>query len=195
MKILLITFILTVAASAAEPKTDTLIAEVRSVAASPDQWADMTAELRKLDALVERCPEKKKDAVLAFRRGLATYSAYFADHPFTLSADERSALLAVFRSYEEKLAEERDRILALWRKHPDQDRGCVDAATQALMLADLELEKCAPIFARHNSRRDRPNELAAAVIGVVGRYGLFLALLTEEPFQSPQTTRGKTPRG
>jgi hypothetical protein len=181
MKLILIALVLAVVAKAAEPDTAVLIADVRSIVTAPDQWTDMTDELRKLDSLAKRCQEKKKGAVLSFRQSLASYSAYFADHPFTLSADERAALVLVLRSYEERFALERDRILASWREHPDQDHGCVDAATRALTVADFELEKCAPIFAPHNSRSDRPNELAAVVIGVVARYGLFLALLTEEP--------------
>lgn len=171
MKIVLTSFVLAVAAYAAEPDTAALIAEVRSIVTAPDGWADMKAEFRKLDSLAKRFPEKK-DVVMSFRQALESYSAYFADHPFTLSADERASLVVVLRAYEERYALERDRILASWGEHPDQDHGCVDAATQALMVADFELEKCAPIFARHNSRRDHPNELAAVVIQVIARYGL-----------------------
>ena len=180
MRIVLLTIVLSVAVNAAEPSTAVVIAEVRSIIIAPYQWTDLSAEFSKLDSLAKRCPEKKKETVTSFRRSLASYSAYLADHPFTLSATERAALQAVIQAYEKRLAAERDRILASWRKHPEQDRGCIDAATQALMVANNELDKFAPIFAPHNSRRNRPNELAAVMIQITARYGHFLALFFQK---------------
>lgn len=181
MKTILIALALVVGANAAEPATTALIAEIRSIVMAPDKWADMTSEMQKLDSLAKRCKGKKRESIEGFRRSFARYSAYFSDHPFALETYERAAFELVVRTYEERFTNERHLILESWRKHPDQGRGCVDAATLALSPADHELERCRAVFAKHNSNKSRPNELAAAVIGVLREYGGLLASLSEAP--------------
>jgi hypothetical protein len=179
--ILAFALVVSAAAKADGPDTVAIINEVRMIVAVPDEWADMTGEIQKLNSLAKCCNGEKKREIEGFGRNMASYGTYFSEHPFTLSAVERSAFSAVIRAYEERIGMERKRLLASWREHPDQQHGNVDASSLALLPADHELERCASVFARHNPNKSRPNELAGVVIGVIREYGRLFALLTEEP--------------
>ncbi|MBI5423300.1 MAG: hypothetical protein HZA32_04395 [Opitutae bacterium] len=187
-------FAIATVAKSGEPDAATILSEVRPIISAPDQWADMSQGVDTLAALAKRCKEKNKDAVESFGQSLASYRAFFADHRFAMSTDERIALSGIILAYEARFASERACILASWREHPDQDRGCLESSALALFPADFELERCASLFAGHNTNKSRPNELAGVYIEVVRIYGRLMASLAPEPIPSATDNSGATPR-
>lgn len=192
MKILGTIIFLTLAlgCDAAEPDVATVIAEARSIMSAPDQWADISSELQQLDSLSARLAKKKKEAVESFRRSFASYSDYFAGRGFSLSPDERAMLVSAIRRYEEAFVAEQTRILVSRLEHPREDHGCLAAAELARFHADFELDRCGPVFSRHNWTSARPNELAGVFVHVMRDYGRLLADLAEE---GPNSERSAAP--
>lgn len=174
------TLMLAIVCHAAELDSATIIAQVRTIIAAPDQWSDMTVALDKLDSLAVRSKEKEKSAIETFRKRFAEYRGYFVGHAFSLTPKERETLLLAVHAYEERFTTEQKRIMALWREDPKEDHGCLAAAELARFQAEFELDKCAPPFVKHSWAKSRPNELAAVFMDVMRDYGRLMVDLAED---------------
>lgn len=170
------------AAQTEEPKTIEIIAEMRAIIIAPDQWVDIMDELLKLDLLAKRSNDEKKLAIEKFRLRLASYGTHFSDHPFTLSADEKSALAKIIDAYEEIFSRERERILKSKSENLDKYKNSPPTGRYYWSReGDSILLRCFPIFAKHSSSRSQLMKIAGNYIEIVRAYGHILDDLTVMP--------------
>lgn len=184
MKVLWL-FVLAVAlvggASASPHRLDAIRA-ARAVLEKPDDWHDMRDELEFLSDVGRNLPEREKNALGEFRARLEIQRSYFGTRKFALSSGERMELLLVLRSYEECFHAERRRLEESLKDNRKEHFGCAfDVGRQARQAAERDIDRLGPVFARHNWKQSRPNDLAAAYIGVLRAYGELLAAFIETP--------------
>jgi hypothetical protein len=182
LRLILFLCFLSVTVVYANPDRLVAVRSARAVLEKPDEWHDMRDELKFLGDVGQNLPEKEKNALEVFRARLEVQKSYFGTRKFTLSSGERKELLTVLRSYEECFHAERRRIEAsLKEKRGEQFGYTPDVGSQARTEAERDIDRLGPVFSRHNWMRDRPNDLAAAYIGVLRAYGELLAAFIETP--------------
>jgi hypothetical protein len=143
--------------------------------------ADTKSTLESLDAKAPTLSESQNEAVRALRIQLAGFQEYVAGHEFKLTKEEKKDLIRGIEAYEDRLYAVRDKILQDWSSRPGEPHGCLAATDLAYHRADFELDRFGSVFAKHNWKPDRPNDLAARFIAVMRAYGYLLTTFSDDP--------------